>query len=352
MRVLILNAYSSANKGDGLLVDETIELIHKAFGADVGLTLLASYPQSFKHLGIQTICTKPTWRGYDGEYLRILRSRFSDFGVIVGVGGGYLRAGSCIELLKTGLVMGPQLFQAARSKTRVVYLPQSIGPARLGSRPFLSALLRRLDKVWVRDERSLKEFSSAGVERSPDLAILGMTRSSLPFDSSAPIVVNVRRHRGPVPEPVYSLRSKLGVIDGFIQSTVGGNDDTEAVTSLLPRNILNANEMMINPMGARVVVAMRLHAALMAMKAGHYVVHLSYERKGFGAFKDLGLSDYVFNVHDFDPERVKDLAQSLVTSQAERDRYDASIHQALSRADESRDRIVRSIRDAAGIVSR
>lgn len=348
-RVLILNGYSSANSGDGLLVDETIQLVHEAFGADVDLTLLASYPRSFDYLGIKVVGTKPTVRGYDSEYRRILSSRFSEFDAVVGVGGGYLRAGSCIELLKMGLVMGPQLVQAARSATRTVYLPQSIGPARLGSRKILSRFLRRLDKVWVRDERSLREFASAGVERSPDLAILGMNRRALDFDNSAPLVLTVRSHRGQVPSQVYSLRAKLGVIDSFVQSTVGGNDDTEAVKSLMPRSVLNAKDLLSHAEKSRVIVAMRLHAALMAINAGHYVVHLSYERKGFGAFSDLGLNDYVFNVHNFDPAEVSALVLDLATSQERRDAYDEAVRKALENVGANRVRIVESIRDTAGI---
>lgn len=348
-RVLILNGYSSSNSGDGLLVDETIRLAKEAFGSDVQLTLLASYPRSFDYLGINVIGTKPTLRGYNQDFLRVLRSKFSEFDVVVGVGGGYLRAGSCIELLKMGLVMGPQLVQAARSSTRSVYLPQSIGPARIGSRPLLTKLLKRVDKVWVRDERSLKEFAAAGVERSPDLAILGMMRVHLEFDDLAPLVLTVRRHRGQVPDAVYSLRAKLGIIDSFVQSTVGGNDDTDAVQSLLPRTVLKPKELMSGATKSRVVIAMRLHAALMAINAGHYVVHLSYERKGFGAFSDLGLQDYVFNVHDFNPSEVSALAHDLATNSARRDAYDLAVQNALENVGVSRARIIESIREAAGV---
>jgi len=33
-------------------------------------------------------------------------------------------------------------------------------------------------------------------------------------------------------------------------------------------------------------------------------VHLSYERKGFGAYSDLGIDRFVHNVFDFDPDLV------------------------------------------------
>ena len=349
MRALILNGYSSANSGDGLLVDETITLIREALGQDVELTLLASYPDSFRYLGIKVIPSKPNKRGYSSEYLTLLRSRFRDFDVLIGVGGGYLRAGSCVEFAKMALVMGPQLVQAARSTTRSVYLPQSIGPARMGSRHLLSAFLRRIDRVWVRDERSLNEFKTAKVKRSPDLAILGLSRNTLDFDEKSPIILTVRKHRGSVPDNVYRLRTKLRVVDSFIQSTVGGNDDTDAVKSLLPRSILDRKEVLLAPTRAKVVVAMRLHAALMAIRAGHYVVHLSYERKGFGAFSDLGLSEYVHNVHDFDVDQVENLVHDLRTSPARRAAYDAAIASAENSAMAQRKSIISSIREAAGI---
>lgn len=348
-RVLIAHGYSAKNSGDGLLVHESIDLIQEAFGKEVELTVLASYPESFSHLGLNVVGTKPSSRGYRKEYLRLLRSKFHDFDLVVGVGGGYLRAGNCIELLKTSLVMGPQLIQVARSKTPSVYLPQSIGPARIGSRSLLSALLRRVNTVWVRDDRSVKEFADADVSRAPDLAILGMERVSLPYGKNDPIVLSVRSHRGDVPSAVYALRAKLGVIDSFIQSTVGGNDDTRAVQSLLPRKVLDQASLMLKPSSAKVVVAMRLHAALMALRAGHYVIHLSYERKGFGAFSDLGLSNYVFNVHNFDPEEVSRLANDLKNDEVLRTKYDAAIARACNNARSSRAQIVSSLRDAAGL---
>ena len=57
---------------------------------------------------------------------------------------------------------------------------------------------------------------------------------------------------------------------------------------------------------------MRLHAALMALKAGHYVIHLAYERKGFSAFEDVGLSEWVHNVNTFTPTEVRAQVEALL----------------------------------------
>lgn len=84
----------------------------------------------------------------------------------------------------------------------------------------------------------------------------------------------------------------------------------------------------------------------MALAAGHYVVHLAYERKGFGAFNDLGLEDYVRNVNDFDAKDVQSLIQALTSSEAVRNDYDTKIQKALSRAKTSTDELLTSIRGA------
>jgi polysaccharide pyruvyl transferase WcaK-like protein len=63
----------------------------------------------------------------------------------------------------------------------------------------------------------------------------------------------------------------------------------------------------------------------MALAAGHYVVHLAYERKGFGAFDDLDLGDWVHSVNSFDPATVAEQVRSLLTDRGTRDAYDAAI---------------------------
>lgn len=328
-RILLLHAYSSANRGDGLLVDASVSMIREVHGADVSIELVTSYPESFAYLGLRTYQSKPTVAGYSASYLRLLVTGFKGYDLVVGVGGGYLRFGTLKESVKTLIVMGPQLVAAAFSKSAAVYLPQSIGPARFGTRTVLRSLLSRIDCVWVRDNRSLHELSVESVHRASDLALLSMDRLALEFGAHDVPVVSVREHRGGVPPLARRLAKNLSVFDGFVQSAVAGNDDTAAVMSINPRFVCSARELMEEPQNARVVVAVRLHAALMAISAGHYVVHLSYERKGFGAFEDLGLAGYVFNVHDFSVGDVENLVTQLLREPGARKDYDSKIASAM-----------------------
>ncbi|MEE2528232.1 polysaccharide pyruvyl transferase family protein [Pseudarthrobacter sp. J75] len=346
-RVLVLHGYSSANRGDGLLVDESLRFIRQACGDNVEIELVTSYPESFRYTGLRTFRSKPAVTGYSRSYLRLLATRFREYDLVVGVGGGYLRFGTLGETLKTILVMGPQLLGAAFSGARTVYLPQSIGPARYGVRGMLKALLERMDQVWVRDDRSLDQFSGKHVQRAPDLALLALKRSTVDFDKSALPVISVREHRGGVPPAVTLLAKRFGVFDGYVQSVVAGNDDSEAVRSLNPTNILSFEELMERPRSARVVVAVRLHAALMAINAGHYVIHLAYERKGFGAFQDLGLEDYVVNVHDFSVDDVEQKVRMLLASPETRRDYVLRVEQAQLQLQHGRARVLASLSSEA-----
>jgi polysaccharide pyruvyl transferase WcaK-like protein len=322
LRILILHAYSAENLGDGLLVRETLSLVRNAFGTDVDTTVAASHPETFSDLTVEVVDSGIGRLGYNARYVRLLWG-IRNYDLIVAVGGGYLRAGTPIEALKSALIHGPQLIAARYSKRATVYLPQSIGPVRYGLRRPLSRLLRRMSVVALRDDRSMVEFADANPVRYPDLALIGeQAIEPRRLDPESSPILSVRSVRGKVPSGVMELAKKLADFDVYIQSTTSGNDDTDATKQLGDRDVVSRQDL-LNSRGnrPRVIVAVRLHAALMALQAGHYVVHLAYERKGFGAFADLGLSEYVHNVNNFDTELVLAQAKLLLRSESERERY-------------------------------
>lgn len=330
-KVLVLHAYSAHNRGDGLLVDRLIALLREAFGADVQLEMVASYPESFSYLGIPVYCAKPGRSGWNREYLRVLQ-RLNSYDLIVGVGGGCLRAGHPVEMAKTLLVMGPQILAAGAARTPSVYLPQSIGPFRCGSVYLFRYLVGRITSYMLRDARSLAEIRQSNCVRLPDLALTSpeftqAVRGFSEADVDDTVVLTARAVHGSLPPGVRELYARLRQSDipvvGFIQSAVGGNNDTEVQRSLTgAAEITPAEYLRKGPeYPARVVVAVRLHAALMALQAGHYVIHLAYERKGFAAFEDAGLSPLVHNVNTFDPECVLEQVKTLLTDESARAEY-------------------------------
>ncbi|MDF2916475.1 MAG: hypothetical protein K0S70_692 [Microbacterium sp.] len=342
-RVLILHAYSAENAGDGLLVTETIDLVRAAVPR-AELTMIASQPDTFESVDAEIYPAVPTRRGWNRDTRAILK-QIDMFDLVVAVGGGYLRMGTAVEAAKTALVHLPQLWSASRTKAPTVYLSQSVGPARLGTRAIIQALLRRIDVVMLRDDRSVAEFGGPTSQRTPDLATARVAGGRQVGAEVLPIpVLSIRAVRGKVSPGLYELARRLGEYDGYVQSTTSGNDDRPAAATLSPRENVARGVLMTPGHRPRVVIAVRLHAALMALAAGHYVIHLAYERKGFGAFDDLGLNDWVFSVNTFDPNRVAQLAKKLLSEPGARAAYDRSILDAAMSLASSREAIVDRLR--------
>lgn len=355
MRVVLLHAYSARNAGDGLLVRETLGLVHEALGEAVEVTVVASRPETFTGLGVRVVGSAPGPRGWDRE-LRAVLADLPAADLVLAVDGGYLRAGHPVEALKTALVHGPQLLAAARRGRGTVYLPQSIGPLGRGVlagplRALVVSRLRRVAHVLVRDDRSLAEVAAAGAVRVPDLALLATGARDRSGQAPDPVpVLTVRAVRGVLAPGLGVLAGLLGPVDGYVQSTTGGNDDTAAAAAIPSRRVLTAAELLEDPAAPRrVVVAVRLHAALMALHAGHLVVHLAYERKGFGAFDDLGLPGHVHPVGSFDPVAVAAQVAALTHDAAARAEYDARVAAARERLAGRRAELVALVRETAGV---
>lgn len=351
MNVLVLHAYSADNAGDGLLVHETFALILEALGPHTRITVAASHPQTFAGLDAHVVDSKPRRTGYSREYLHLLRS-LDEFDLVVGVGGGYLRGGHASEMLKAAVIHGPQLIAASRTATPTVYMPQSVGPAHSAAAKVLAGRVRRIDRFYVRDDRSYSDYNDAGVIRVSDLAILTAEPiERVSFCVETVPVVSVRAIRGQVSPLVVDFARQCATFDGYVQSDTAGNNDVGAMNSLGASRIVPREELMARRPGtpARVVVAVRLHAALMALRAGHFVIHLAYERKGFGAFQDLGLDAYVHNINKFEPARVLQQMQSLLTDETVRRQYAHDLDASLGASAAGRRVIVDELRRAAGL---
>ena len=140
------------------------------------------------------------------------------------------------------------------------------------------------------------------------------------------VIFTTRAVGGELPPRVKELGRLLHAANipvvGYVQSAIGGNNDTEVQRELTGDNPISSEEYLRQgDYPRRVVVAVRLHAALMALKAGHYVIHLAYERKGFSAFEDVGLPEWVHNVNTFAPTEVRAQVEALLHDESVRAEY-------------------------------
>ncbi|WP_269501783.1 polysaccharide pyruvyl transferase family protein [Burkholderia sp. IMCC1007] len=339
--IALLHAYSTRNSGDGLLVDLSVGLLREAFGAAARVSIVAADPASFPDyddvLAAPVLAERGWYRlaGAAGAVLpvrtnarlRPLRERLDKADLIVGVGGGYLRARNAIEALKLEAGHLLQMRAARASGKPAVYLPQSIGPV-LSARPVathLQALLASFDTVFVRDDRSAACLAAhPNVRRAPDLAVLDFAHrhdAILRRASSAkapirhvafvlrraPAWSHARRARydASIMQLVERVRASCRV-SFAVQSAGRGNDDLAYYRNLGIRDGLVPFKTLLEHDRPDATVSVRLHGALESILHGVPAFHISYERKGFGAYSDLRLDNWVVNGADFDPARVVD----------------------------------------------
>ncbi|WP_159715481.1 polysaccharide pyruvyl transferase family protein [Geminicoccus flavidas] len=338
-RILILHAYSRRNSGDGLLVDETVAVLRSAFGPSAAIQVLAIDAESFREqydvvqmpgLGDRrSLLTtlKTAWdlsvQALGKPTAVIVGGQRIEPDLIVGVGGGYMRAKNPLEALKFLLAHLPQLFLASRAQVPVLYFPQSIGPFIWPLSGLIRQLFARIDQVFVRDDRSLQLLSGLkSCERCPDLAVIAIAEAlqdapRAPCAERALIIARDLPIRGRARQTYLSRLNEL--LDGLsgaeliVQAEGRGNDDRAFYQAHWPERgpFRTVKDALADGLGG-VVVSVRLHGALGSILRGYPAVHLTYERKGFGAYSDLGIRELVHSVYHFDPDAVKQQAQALM----------------------------------------
>lgn len=330
-RVLIINAYSSDNHGDGLLVDLAIRLCQEALGVDASLLVAAHYPESFDDRRVRVISpfgsSSPAnvsmrglaallsggRRGFSREFVNAAQ----DASLLLSVGGGYMRGGRRLELLKCVVIHCSQMRLASRlARTKSwVLLPQSIGPFGPFVARWLRRTLRPALRVYVRDDKSFLDLSVLNnIVRVADCAVLEIDHTTTRKrhtvvngscdGSSAVAGLILRRLSG---ASTYDARvSELLMAHKFLpilQSSVGGNDDSAYYGTLSLRPDVGLSES-ITLGRIDSCLSVRLHGAIECIMAGVPAIHLSYERKGYAAYQDLHLEEYVFDARNFDVEKV------------------------------------------------
>jgi len=210
----------------------------------------------------------------------------------------------------------PQLALAAGVATPAIYLPQSVGPLRGPVGDAIKRYLPSLEWLAVRDDRSLEVVpDGCQVVRVPDLAVLAAARSLdeglQPRDGHRVIVIARQ-----LPDDEHyrtSIRLLHDVLpaDWAVHSRALGQDDSAFYESI-GVSPSGTSEDLLQRSDAGVVVSVRLHGALQSILAGVPAIHLSYERKGYGAYSDLGITEWMHEASSFDARIVTAQAQALI----------------------------------------
>lgn len=336
--IVVTHAFSRRNAGDSLLINLTLSHLERAGFQRSECCVLALDADSFRDLPCVRQVPSEPWRRFSlravqgagqlaiagatlisrgrlrlGEVADIIASARG----IVATGGGYLRGGTPVAAMGSLLNHVPQLALAAQADGPVVYLPQTIGPLTGPVGRVIGRLLSRVDLVCLRDDESFQEVRRyAPVKRLPDLAVMQLAESleHLRPKSGGEDVVLVARDLGGDAGYEGRLRALvelLGPVTWAVQSdAVGKKSDRRFYETLRVRAGGSVAEALEGAQ-AGTVVSVRLHGALQALLAGWPAIHLSYERKGWGAYQDLGIERYVHDARSFDPALVAQQAKEL-----------------------------------------
>ena len=348
--IAVLHAYSDVNLGDRLLVELTVARLGRLGIGPDDLTIVALDPGSFDGLGRvvgfgtagRAVSTDVATAGLRslgtlaattaGRPLGEAGDVFANASGFVGVGGGYLRAGTPVEQVGVLINHIPQLHAAGRSSAPACYLPQSIGPLNgpLGS--LLRSRLRAIDQVWLRDDTSIDEVGLPNCSRLPDLAVLDVADQGVTPADVGDTILLVARELGP-DRPHYlaklrSLADRLGDSARWAVQAEGATEKSDAqfYRTLGVDPVGGTSAALVSERPA-VVVSVRLHGSIMSIAAGHPTIHLSYQRKGWAAMADLGLSEWCHDAGSFDPTLVAEQAEAI---RADPTRYWAHVDAALS----------------------
>jgi polysaccharide pyruvyl transferase WcaK-like protein len=328
----ILHAFSRKNAGDGLLVDITLALVEKAGFDPASCRILALDAESFRDLPRVAQVPgeprgKPSWRavGAGFELLRAcggggrIANLVKDCRGLLAVGGGYLVADSVVRSAGVLLNHLPQILAAGRAGIPSIYLPQSIGPLQGPVGEITRRALSRIDVLYVRDDETLQELGSiTEVRRCPDLAVLRLAESlgsiQVPCGQQTGPTILVARELPRAPHYTGNLQ-RLGAMVASplwaVQVDVDGPRSDRRFLRALDAPDAGDLSALLTLHTPGVVVSVRLHGAISSLLEGWPAIHLAYERKGRGAYEDLGIPEYVHDARSFDPAKVRAQVEAL-----------------------------------------
>jgi len=371
MNVLLVNAYSARNRGDGMIVSQMIALF-RARGCEV--RVISDDPGDRDRLDAHWVAPLvPTWGEGRGtlarvrRIARILRAwaappaahesfRWAD--LVVSAGGGYLYddggASSRMNIMMRLLPLRTGL----RAGLPVVLFSQSIGPFR--ARPWallVASVLRRCRLVIVRERYSLGTCEALGISRlelCDDVAFVLEPGDQTPERIAAPAIgVTVLNSLPGVGDDGYRAY-RAALRDGLL-GALRGRDEAVAVVSQVAVHGRDsdlaaarelASDLVAGGIDARfvdlgnapdraavafyeqldLVVASRLHSGILALCAGTPVIGLSYLPKTDGVLERAGFPDLVLPAGRLEPDM---LAATLRGALERRDELRADLARRL-----------------------
>jgi colanic acid/amylovoran biosynthesis protein len=391
MNILIINLHSARNLGDDAIMYETMAGLKKAFPS-AHITLSATDSESWlkycKDQSIEVVDSLSAWAVYlkNGrwhirlsavfiyfpllflaallyrflqiEFLfgsqekRRLLSAYYNADLVLGCGGGNLYAHFWISpfFLLSLMALG---IAVALGK-RVILLPQSIGPIRGGPQKWLARnILNRVDKIMVREPRSLEFVQKVLRLERPPILIPDLAFAPLPQDFSASLkdlqpclkigvtvidrasqtrkkaftTTKQEAYERSLISALVKISQKYGAMVYLFSQCTGpdlAHDDRQVLNRIylglyergVPAVLFDAFDDYLELKAAYAcmdcIIGSRMHTAIFALSLGVPVILIGYQPKAAGVMELFGLSQFCYEIEAVDEERlVAGLAELL-----------------------------------------
>ncbi|HLX26537.1 MAG TPA: polysaccharide pyruvyl transferase CsaB [Candidatus Cybelea sp.] len=340
-RVLISGYYGFGNLGDEALLEVMLERVRARFPS-ARLEVLSASPQvTASQHRVETV---PRWEW------REVRSAIGRSDVIVSGGGGLLQNATSTRSL---LYYAGILREAIRRRRKTMLFAQSVGPLDYWGRLIVRQFCKGLDRATVRDERSQRLLHellpSTPIEQTADPVFLydeadeavDLSGEGLGPESGPYAIVSIRKAAAlrDAPSAVARAVDRLGRDHGIRAAflPLGGAADAAASTDvirlctsnpvLLPECTLRTAASILR--GAHVVVAMRLHALILAARYAVPFMAIAYDPKVSALCEDLA---YPLAPLYGDGKRPADGAVDDLADRLVRDRDPLAAHLARRRS--------------------
>jgi colanic acid/amylovoran biosynthesis protein len=327
MKVLLINAYSTKNKGDFGIVVTIIKELQRN-DKDIEIYLEQSFEDMTNYIKYQVNLVKPfiettESKSFVLKYLYLLKNLFKKvekYDLVISVGGGYLYS-SRKGPLGYGLMKSVLGIYKYSLTNKVQIYPHTAGPLNKIDSLFLSLLLKKVDILYARDQNT---FEWASEKKIPviltnDTVFLNATSSKMickekpntigltlvdhkkySYSSSVIVEKEKKKYLETIASFVNENFTKCNI---YIQVDIDENDTDKYISEEFSKLLrckfevinLRGNDMFeIIEMYSEndIFLASRMHSAIYALCSGVETIGIGYQPKMEGMYDLLGLSGY------------------------------------------------------------
>ena len=299
MQFLLSGYYGFGNLGDEALARVIVSELRARYPY-AEINVLSARPEVTAH----ELAVRSTPRAQ----LSSVRDAIAGADVVLSGGGGLLQNATSLRSL---LYYAGILRAANRAQRKSMIFAQSIGPLDFVGKTVVREWCKGTSCATVRDARSQQLLSSLlrdiRIERTADPVFLYDTPNgaidlpSLGVDGAVPLVVVAVRKS---PGFQHAARAIAYAVDRFSEKhhahvaflPFGGSDDADAATELIRKcksspvllPLTNIDEASALIRSAFIVIGMRLHALILAIRYGIPFLAVAYDPKVSALCEDIG----------------------------------------------------------------